>query len=135
MHSRTNATVEDGCGSPQRGILEQRNRREAWSNRGRGKRTGLAIDEPIRNLERPQANQANPCVFCRGWKTLRLKQSRIAQLTAQGYKNSEIAKLTGITELVTRQYLMTIFDKLGVWNRVELALKVIHHEMGECESR
>ena len=41
---------------------------------------------------------------------------------ASGLKNREIAKQLGIAEQVVRNYLGIIFDKVGVSNRVELAL-------------
>ena len=39
-----------------------------------------------------------------------------------GLKNREIAKKLGIAEHVVRNYLGIIYDKVGVSNRVELAL-------------
>jgi len=41
---------------------------------------------------------------------------------AQGLTNSEIAQAIGTTEFVVKNYLKAIYDKLGLWNRVELAL-------------
>ena len=41
---------------------------------------------------------------------------------ASGLKNREIAKQLGIAEQVVRNYLGIIYDKVGVSNRVELAL-------------
>ena len=41
---------------------------------------------------------------------------------ASGLKNREIAKQLGIAEQVVRNYLGKIYDKIGVNNRVELAL-------------
>jgi DNA-binding NarL/FixJ family response regulator len=41
---------------------------------------------------------------------------------AQGLKNSEVASEIGTTEHVVKNYLRVIYDKLGLWNRVELAL-------------
>jgi DNA-binding NarL/FixJ family response regulator len=41
---------------------------------------------------------------------------------AQGLKNSEVAAIIGTTEHVVKNYLRVIYDKLGLWNRVELAL-------------
>jgi len=43
-------------------------------------------------------------------------------LVASGLKNREIAKQLGIAEQVVRNYLGIIYDKVGVSNRVELAL-------------
>jgi DNA-binding NarL/FixJ family response regulator len=37
-------------------------------------------------------------------------------------KNREVAKAIGTTEHVVKNYLRAIYDKLGLWNRVELAL-------------
>lgn len=49
-------------------------------------------------------------------------QQRIADLVAQAYPNREIAKRLKIKEQSVRNELSRIFRKMGVWNRVELAL-------------
>ena len=46
----------------------------------------------------------------------------IIQRVAEGCKNREIADSLGTTEHVVKNYLRVIYDKLGLWNRVELAL-------------
>jgi DNA-binding CsgD family transcriptional regulator len=46
----------------------------------------------------------------------------IIQRVAEGCKNSEIANSLGTTEHVVKNDLRLIYDKLGLWNRVELAL-------------
>jgi len=50
------------------------------------------------------------------------REQRVIELVAQGLKNSEVAESIGTTEHVVKNYLRTIYDKLGLWNRVELAL-------------
>jgi DNA-binding NarL/FixJ family response regulator len=50
------------------------------------------------------------------------RELRVIALVAEGLKNSEIAHAIGTTELVVKNYLHIIYDKLGLWNRVELAL-------------
>jgi len=50
------------------------------------------------------------------------RQQRVIELVARGLKNREIAKQMGIREQVIRNYLSLIYDKIGVSNRVELAL-------------
>ena len=50
------------------------------------------------------------------------REERVIALVAQGLKNSEIAQPLGTTRLVIRNYLKAIYEKLGLWNRVELAL-------------
>jgi DNA-binding NarL/FixJ family response regulator len=50
------------------------------------------------------------------------REQRVIELVAQGLKNSEVAEAIGTTEHVIKNYLRVIYDKLGLWNRVELAL-------------
>jgi DNA-binding NarL/FixJ family response regulator len=50
------------------------------------------------------------------------REQRVIQLVAQGLKNREVAMEIGTTEHVVKNYLRVIYDKLGLWNRVELAL-------------
>ena len=50
------------------------------------------------------------------------REQRIIELVAQGLTNRDIAQALGTTEYVIKNYLRPIYDKLGLWNRVELAL-------------
>ena len=50
------------------------------------------------------------------------REQRVIELVAQGFKNCEVADAIGTTEHVVKNYLRIIYDKLGLWNRVELAL-------------
>jgi len=50
------------------------------------------------------------------------REQQLIALVAQGLKNREIASAMGTTEHVVKNYLRVIYDKLGLWNRVELAL-------------
>jgi DNA-binding NarL/FixJ family response regulator len=50
------------------------------------------------------------------------REQRVIELVAQGLKNREVADTIGTTEHVVKNYLRVIYDKLGLWNRVELAL-------------
>jgi DNA-binding NarL/FixJ family response regulator len=50
------------------------------------------------------------------------REHLIIQRVAEGCKNREIADDLGTTEHVVKNYLRLIYDKLGLWNRVELAL-------------
>lgn len=52
----------------------------------------------------------------------------IAQIT-QGKRNKEIASVIGTTEQVIKNYLRKIYDKLGVSDRLELALYCLHHRL------
>ena len=59
------------------------------------------------------------------------EKQRVIELVAQGFKNREVADEIGTTEHVVKNYLRIIYDKLGLWNRVELALwyEARHHEV------
>ena len=50
------------------------------------------------------------------------REYRVIELVAEGLKNKEVAEVIGTTEHVVKNYLRVIYDKLGLWNRVELAL-------------
>ena len=53
---------------------------------------------------------------------LTLKEIEVARLVWQGLTNRDIASAIGTTEQVVKNYLRSIFDKLGVWSRLELAM-------------
>jgi two-component system response regulator DevR len=57
-----------------------------------------------------------------GPRTPSEREARVIELVAQGLKNRDVADAIGTTEHVVKNYLRVIYDKLGLWNRVELAL-------------
>ena len=57
-----------------------------------------------------------------GKRALTPQEIRVTQFVAQGLRNSEVARAVGTTEYVVKNCLRAIYDKLGLWNRVELAL-------------
>jgi DNA-binding NarL/FixJ family response regulator len=57
------------------------------------------------------------------------KELLIIAGVTKGLRNKEIAGEVGTTEQVVKNYLRKIYDKLGVSDRLELALYCIHHEL------
>ncbi len=57
------------------------------------------------------------------------REREIVALVAQGFKNKEIAERMFISEQTVKNHLHNIFDKLGVSDRLELALYAIHHNL------
>jgi DNA-binding NarL/FixJ family response regulator len=57
------------------------------------------------------------------------KESLIVSCVTQGMKNKEIAARVGTTEQVVKNYLRKVYDKLGVADRLELALYCLHHRV------
>ena len=55
------------------------------------------------------------------------KEMSIITCITQGKRNKEIAYQLGTTEQVIKNYLRKIYDKLGVYNRVELVLFAVNH--------
>ena len=58
---------------------------------------------------------------------LRPKEIQVTIMVWEGKTNPEIASLLGCTEQVIKNQLRGVFDKLGVWSRLELALYVASH--------
>jgi DNA-binding NarL/FixJ family response regulator len=57
---------------------------------------------------------------------LSTREREIVALVAQGYRNKEMAEKMFISEQTVKNHLHNIFDKLGVSDRLELALFAIH---------
>jgi len=57
------------------------------------------------------------------------KESLIVSCVTQGMKNKEIAARVGTTEQVVKNYLRKVYDKLGVADRLELALYCLSHHI------
>jgi DNA-binding NarL/FixJ family response regulator len=57
------------------------------------------------------------------------KEMLIVSCVAQGMKNKDIANEIGTTEQVVKNYLRRVYDKLGVSDRLELALYCVHHRL------
>ncbi|MGB2889913.1 MAG: response regulator transcription factor, partial [Candidatus Acidiferrales bacterium] len=57
------------------------------------------------------------------------REMEVVQLVAQGFGNREIGEKLFITEQTVKNHLQNIFDKLGVSDRLELALYAIHHRL------
>jgi len=70
-----------------------------------------------------------PATYERGVRErspLSQREREIVALVAQGFKNKEIAERMFISEQTVKNHLHNVFDKLGVADRLELALYAIH---------
>jgi two-component system nitrate/nitrite response regulator NarL len=59
------------------------------------------------------------------------REMEIVRAVVAGYANKEIAKQLSISDQTVKHHITNIFDKLGVYNRLELALFVFHHKIIE----
>jgi two-component system, NarL family, nitrate/nitrite response regulator NarL len=73
--------------------------------------------------------QAAALVSPRSQPRLSPKELAIITCITQGKRNKEIAFQLGTTEQVIKNYLRKIYDKLGVSDRLELALYCLHNKI------
>jgi DNA-binding NarL/FixJ family response regulator len=83
----------------------------------------------VQDMAVPSELTENDMVGLRVRDRLTAKELRIVALIVQGYKNKEIATQLGTTEQVIKNYLRNVYDKIGVSDRLELALFTIHHRI------
>ncbi len=74
-------------------------------------------------------NQAEHGVTHKNQLRLSEKEMMIIGGVTQGLKNKDIAMEVGTTEQVVKNYLRKIYDKLGVSDRLELALYSMHRRL------
>jgi DNA-binding NarL/FixJ family response regulator len=80
----------------------------------------------MRQFAAPSDGVAQSSLRSRDRSPLSQREREIVALVAQGYKNKEMAEKMFISEQTVKNHLHNIFDKLGVSDRLELALYAIH---------
>jgi two-component system nitrate/nitrite response regulator NarP len=73
--------------------------------------------DPLLNAEEARADNA------RDRSILSPRETELVQLVRQGMRNRDIAEQLGITEGTVKVYLHSVFEKTGVANRTELAIR------------
>jgi two-component system, NarL family, nitrate/nitrite response regulator NarL len=94
--------------------------------------TAAVIRQFVANDEAPMAQQmpvASTAPRERERSPLSQREREIVALVAQGFKNKEMAEKMFISEQTVKNHLHNIFDKLGVSDRLELALYAIHNNL------
>jgi DNA-binding NarL/FixJ family response regulator len=90
---------------------------EYWLGRNRMHDVIVALRQ-LREAPRPSPAQ-----------TLTAAEHRIVAAVVSGATNRDIAEELRLSEQTVKNYLSHIFDKLGVSNRLELALYAMHHKL------
>ena len=72
--------------------------------------------------------------------TLTRRELQIVAAVVEGSSNKEIAAQFNVSEQTVKNHLSNIFDKVGVFNRLELALYAVYHGLvdsgsGEAQGR
>jgi two-component system, NarL family, nitrate/nitrite response regulator NarL len=95
--------------------------------------TAAVIRQFVANDEQPQMppmqQQHSMPSRERERSPLSQREREIVALVAQGFKNKEMAEKMFISEQTVKNHLHNIFDKLGVSDRLELALYAIHNNL------
>jgi DNA-binding NarL/FixJ family response regulator len=85
---------------------------------------------PIRKVPNqaklPEASSAQPP---RPVDTLTRREKTIISYLMQGWHNKEISKHLSVREQTVKNYLHAIYDKVGVYDRLELVLYAIHQRL------
>ena len=90
----------------------------------------LARGEPFVHVPNAEVTEiSEDLVGIRVRDRLSEKELRIIAAVVRGYKNRDIAAHLYTSEQVVKNALRGIFDKIGVSDRLELALFVLHHRM------
>jgi DNA-binding NarL/FixJ family response regulator len=91
--------------------------------------TAAVIRQFVANDEAPAAQAPQTQLRDRERSPLSQREREIVALVAQGFKNKEMAEKMFISEQTVKNHLHNIFDKLGVSDRLELALYAIHNNL------
>jgi DNA-binding NarL/FixJ family response regulator len=92
--------------------------------------TAAVIRQFVANdVETPLASPLTAPPRERERSPLSQREREIVALVAQGFKNKEMAEKMFISEQTVKNHLHNIFDKLGVSDRLELALYAIHNNL------
>ena len=98
-----------------------------------GIREGAKRVKLARSVHEQETTVMTPC------EDLSRRERRISILVWEGLTNREIAKIVGASEQVIKNHLRRVFDKFGVWSRLELAMYLASHGgkdwLTETESR
>jgi two-component system, NarL family, nitrate/nitrite response regulator NarL len=87
-----------------------------------GKESVARLDEALLLLDGVHVNPGDQKTY-----GLTKRELEIVAKIVSGYANREIAKKLSISEDTVKHHVTNIFDKVGVYNRLELALFAIHH--------
>ena len=77
----------------------------------------------LRQIERESSQGPSPA------STLTRREREVIAAVVDGASNKDIGKAFGLSEQTVKNHLSHIYDKLGVSNRLELALYAVHHRL------
>jgi len=88
--------------------------------------------EVVRHFAERRESVAEPRQTEGRLPALSRREREIVNLVTHGLRNKELAEKLQISEQTVKNHMHNIFDKLGVSDRLELALYAIHHNWHEA---
>lgn len=89
-----------------------------------GRESVASLVEALRDFSNPSSGHAASGDF-----GLTRREMQIVGAVVAGYSNSEIAETMSLSGHTVKHHITHIFDKLGVSNRLELALFAVNHRL------
>lgn len=94
-----------------------------------GAEVGTSMMEGLRQYHRSGSGTPKKGAF-----GLTPRELDIVSTVVAGYSNAEIAQKYKLSEQTVKHHLSSIFDKVGVYNRLELALFAVNHRLIENDA-
>ena len=85
-------------------------------------------------IEALTSSPSRRIINAKGDGLLTPREEQVVNLVAEGAGNREVAQQLGIKENTVKKSLLRIYDKLGISNRVELALYALTHRGAETSA-
>jgi len=95
--------------------------RDAMKNKAGAPRAMEPV--PVKTVEYPQKPLVRPV------ETLTRREKSVIACLMQGFPNRQISHHLAIAEQTVKNHLRSIFDKVGVSDRLELVLYALHHKL------
>jgi DNA-binding NarL/FixJ family response regulator len=81
-----------------------------------------------------RTSSAPRIVNSKGIELLTNRELQVVKLLAEGSSNREMAQRLGLSEHTVKNYVLSIFDKLGVSSRLEVVLYALRSSNQESRS-
>ena len=89
-----------------------------------GRESVSNVVNAMRTVRPPATEEAPPTKY-----GLTPRELEVVKMIVAGYSNREIARKLEVSEQTVKHHLTSAFDKLGVYNRLELALFAVDHRL------
>ncbi len=89
-----------------------------------GSESCRSLEQILKRLRHNPAQGERPKNF-----GLTPQELKVVSAVASGYTNKEIARQFSISVQTVKHHITNIFDKVGVYNRLELTLFALHHKL------